>query len=59
MATDYVLDALKMRRDELTRKLNAREAAGSGSGYAENIAELRVAIAQIEAEIATREAGAA
>ena len=56
MATDYVLDAIKMRRDELKRKLAARENAGSA--YAENVAELRVAIAQIEAEIATREGGA-
>ena len=38
-----VLDAIKMRRDELKRKLAARENAGST--YAENVAEIRVALA--------------
>ncbi len=53
--TDYVLDALKLRRDDLDRKLKAR---GGQPGYAVNVEEIKAALEQLNAEIATREAAA-
>lgn len=52
MPTDYILQALQERRDNLTRKLKAREGSAL---YAENVKELRAALAALDAEIAARQ----
>lgn len=53
MATDYVLQTLELRLAELQRKLAAREGQAP---YAENVEELKQAIAALNAEIDARKA---
>jgi len=48
---DYVMQALEMRRDALQGKLNARTGQ---DGFAANVIELQTAIAELDAEIASR-----
>lgn len=52
MAADYVLQALEARHEDLTRKLKARENAGPA--YAENVAEIKLALATLAEEIQAR-----
>lgn len=52
---DYVMQALEMRRDALQGKLNARDGQ---AGFAGNVAEIRVALAALDAEIASRKEAA-
>lgn len=54
MAGEHILDALKIRRDEIAGKRKAR--AGQ-PGYAQNVAHIDQAIAELDAEIAKRSAG--
>ena len=49
--TDYVRDALETQLADLKRKLAKRE---DQPGFAANVAEIRVAIAALEAELASR-----
>ena len=48
----YILDALRIRRDELEGKRKARAGA---PGYESNVQEIATAIEQISAEIARLE----
>lgn len=52
MPTDYILQALQERRDNLARKLKAREGSAL---YAENVEELKAALAALDAELAARQ----
>jgi hypothetical protein len=49
--TDYVTQALILRRDQLQGKLNARDGQ---AGFAANVEEIRTAITALDAEIQTR-----
>jgi len=50
--TDHVLDALKIRRDDLSRK---REARATQPGYGQNVADIDQAIAELDQAIQERE----
>lgn len=53
MATDYILQTLELRHADLERKLAARDGQAL---YADNVKELKDALAQLNAEIAARKA---
>ncbi|WP_158235396.1 hypothetical protein [Caulobacter sp. FWC2] len=50
--SDYVTQALQLRLADLEGKLKARKGQ---AGFAENVEELKAAIAALKAEIASRE----